>query len=174
MLEKQHLIFQSREHRKHFLFRALHGLNEVRIFVSSLPQRALAGTPETVIRILVQFVFPLIEKVLSDVLHRGDSPADFVGLRLAAVVLGFQPVIYALQLASFKINDLSKTLQRGLELLGTEINRTKRITNALEYILIPSLQATIRFLAMKFEERDREEKARLKRVKALLAAKEAA
>jgi len=64
-------------------------------------------------------------------------------------------------------------LQRGLELLGSEINRTKRITNALEYILIPSLQATIRFLAMKFEERDREEKARLKRVKALLAAKEA-
>jgi V/A-type H+-transporting ATPase subunit D len=62
-------------------------------------------------------------------------------------------------------------LQRGLELLGAEINRTKRITNALEYILIPSLQATIRFLAMKFEERDREEKARLKRVKALLAAK---
>ena len=62
-------------------------------------------------------------------------------------------------------------LQRALELLGAEINRTKRITNALEYILIPSLQATIRFLAMKFEERDREEKARLKRVKALLAAK---
>ncbi len=62
-------------------------------------------------------------------------------------------------------------LQRGLELLGGEINRTKRITNALEYILIPSLQATIRFLAMKFEERDREEKARLKRVKVLLARK---
>ncbi|MCK5585013.1 V-type ATP synthase subunit D [Candidatus Bipolaricaulota bacterium] len=64
-------------------------------------------------------------------------------------------------------------LQRGLELLGTEINRTKRIANALEYILIPNLKATIRFLAMKFEERDREEKARLKRVKVILARKEA-
>jgi len=60
-------------------------------------------------------------------------------------------------------------LQRGLELLGMEINRTKRITNALEYIIIPSLQATIKYLAMKFEERDREEKTRLKRVKVLLA-----
>jgi V/A-type H+-transporting ATPase subunit D len=60
-------------------------------------------------------------------------------------------------------------LQRGLELLGTEISRTKRITNALEYIIIPNLKATIRFLTMKFEERDREEKARLKRVKVLLA-----
>jgi len=60
-------------------------------------------------------------------------------------------------------------LQRGLELLGMEINRTKRITNALEYIIIPSLQATIKYLTMKFEERDREEKTRLKRVKVLLA-----
>lgn len=60
-------------------------------------------------------------------------------------------------------------LQRGLELLGMEINRTKRITNALEYIIIPSLQATINYLTMKFEERDREEKTRLKRVKVLLA-----
>ncbi|MBE9505725.1 MAG: V-type ATP synthase subunit D [Chloroflexi bacterium] len=64
-------------------------------------------------------------------------------------------------------------LQRGLELLGAEINRTKRITNALEYIIIPNLKATIRFLKMKFEERDREEKARLKRVKVLLARREA-
>jgi len=34
------------------------------------------------------------------------------------------------------------------------------------------VQATIRFLQMKFEERDREEKARLKRVKVLLARQE--
>ncbi|MBE9469783.1 MAG: V-type ATP synthase subunit D [Chloroflexi bacterium] len=60
-------------------------------------------------------------------------------------------------------------LQRVLELLGMEINRTKRITNALEYVVIPSLQATINYLNMKFEERDREEKARLKRVKVLVA-----
>jgi len=60
-------------------------------------------------------------------------------------------------------------LQRNFELLAMEINRTKRITNALEYIVIPGLQVTIRYLNMKFEERDREEKARLKRVKVLVA-----
>lgn len=60
-------------------------------------------------------------------------------------------------------------LQRSLELLGMEIKRTKRITNALEYIIIPGLQATIKYLNMKFEERDREEKGRLKRVKVLVA-----
>jgi V/A-type H+-transporting ATPase subunit D len=60
-------------------------------------------------------------------------------------------------------------LQRDFELLAMEINRTKRITNALEYIVIPGLQVTINYLNMKFEERDREEKARLKRVKVLVA-----
>jgi V/A-type H+-transporting ATPase subunit D len=60
-------------------------------------------------------------------------------------------------------------LQRSFDLLAMEINRTKRITNALEYIIIPALQATISYLKMKFEERDREEKARLKRVKVLVA-----
>ena len=60
-------------------------------------------------------------------------------------------------------------LQRNFELLAMEINRTKRITNALEYIVIPGLQVTIKYLNMKFEERDREEKARLKRVKVLVA-----
>jgi len=62
-------------------------------------------------------------------------------------------------------------LQSGLELLGKEINRTKRIVNALEYLIIPRLQMTTRFLYMKFEERDREEKSRLKRVKVLLEQK---
>lgn len=60
-------------------------------------------------------------------------------------------------------------LRRSFESLAMEINRTKRITNALEYIIIPGLQATISYLNMKFEERDREEKARLKRVKVLVA-----
>jgi V/A-type H+/Na+-transporting ATPase subunit D len=60
-------------------------------------------------------------------------------------------------------------LQRTFELLAMEISRTKRITNALEHIVIPGLQVTINYLNMKFEERDREEKARLKRVKVLVA-----
>jgi V/A-type H+-transporting ATPase subunit D len=62
-------------------------------------------------------------------------------------------------------------LQTSMELIGHEINRTKRIVNALEYIIIPSYEDTIAALEMKFEERDREEKARLKRVKALVTEK---
>ncbi len=64
-------------------------------------------------------------------------------------------------------------LQTSLDLLGAEINKVKRTNNALEYIVIPSLDVTIRYLNMKFEERDREETARLKYVKRLLEQKEA-
>ena len=64
-------------------------------------------------------------------------------------------------------------LQKSLELLGMEINKVKRVNNALEHIVVPDLDATIRYLTMKFEERDREESARLKRVKLLIEQREA-
>ncbi len=64
-------------------------------------------------------------------------------------------------------------LQSALELLGDEINKVKRINNALEYVVIPGLDITIKYLSMKFEERDREEVARLKYVKLLIEKREA-
>jgi V/A-type H+-transporting ATPase subunit D len=76
----------------------------------------------------------------------------------------------AAQLAEQCIESIAELAEseRSLELLGTEIERTKRIANALEYVIIPGLQATMKYLYMKFEERDRDEKARLKRTKVLL------
>jgi V/A-type H+-transporting ATPase subunit D len=64
-------------------------------------------------------------------------------------------------------------LQSALDLLGDEINKVKRTNNALEYVVVPGLDATIRYLSMKFEERDREEVARLKYVKLLIEKREA-
>ncbi len=71
--------------------------------------------------------------------------------------------------------DLMKDLVKLAELessimkIGREVLRVKRRVNALEYILIPRIEATIKFLEMKFEEREREDKVRLKRVKEILA-----
>jgi V/A-type H+-transporting ATPase subunit D len=52
--------------------------------------------------------------------------------------------------------------------LGREIKSTKRRVNALNYVIIPRLSQQIRLLRMKFDEREREEKARMKRVKSIL------
>ncbi len=60
-------------------------------------------------------------------------------------------------------------LEKELEMLGVELERTRRRVNMLEHVLIPRLVNTIKYLRMKFEEREREEKARLKRVKTVLA-----
>lgn len=66
-----------------------------------------------------------------------------------------------------EVLDLAKT-EYALRALGKEIRATKRRVNALDYILIPRLKSTIKILQLKFDEREREEKARLKRVKASL------
>lgn len=63
--------------------------------------------------------------------------------------------------------DLAK-LEYALRELGHEINVTKRKSNALEYVIIPKLRSTIRYLQLKFDEREREEKARFKRIKQVL------
>jgi V/A-type H+-transporting ATPase subunit D len=65
------------------------------------------------------------------------------------------------------IIDLGRA-EQALYAIGTEIERTRRKVNALKYVVIPRLENTIRYLMMKFEEREREEKARLKRVKSVL------
>jgi len=55
--------------------------------------------------------------------------------------------------------------EKALELLGDEIERTRRRVNALEYVLIPSLEETIRYISMKLSEMERGNLTRLMRVK---------
>lgn len=57
-----------------------------------------------------------------------------------------------------------------VERLVTEIERTKRRVNALKYIVIPRLEATVRFIKLQLEEHEREDFFRLKRVKDMLEA----
>lgn len=59
--------------------------------------------------------------------------------------------------------------EKTLDLLSREIARTRRRVNILEHIIIPRLETTIKYLEMMFDEREREEKTRLKRVKAVLS-----
>lgn len=60
-------------------------------------------------------------------------------------------------------------MEASIILIGREVSRVKRRVNALENILIPRIEATIKYLRMKFEEREREDKTRMKKVKQLLA-----
>jgi len=63
--------------------------------------------------------------------------------------------------------------EKGIELLAAEIERTRRRVNALEHVLIPSLDETIRDIKMKLEEAERGNLTRLMKVKDIIAAQEA-
>jgi V/A-type H+-transporting ATPase subunit D len=58
--------------------------------------------------------------------------------------------------------------------LAKELERTQRLLNALEYMIIPRYQGNIRYIQATLEEREREEFVRLKHVKKVLERKAAA
>ncbi len=60
--------------------------------------------------------------------------------------------------------------EKTLQLLADEIERTRRRVNALEYILIPNLDETIRYIQMKLAEIERGDLTRLMRVKEVVRA----
>ncbi len=59
-------------------------------------------------------------------------------------------------------------LEQTVLLLSFEIEKTRRRVNALEYVIIPDLEETIRYIAMKLEENERGNITRLMKVKELM------
>ena len=58
--------------------------------------------------------------------------------------------------------------------LAKELERTQKLINALEYIIIPQYQDAVAFIKATLEEREREEFVRLKKVKVVLDKRKAA
>jgi len=61
--------------------------------------------------------------------------------------------------------------EKACALLAEEIEKTRRRVNALEYIMIPQLQETIRFIQEKLDENERGALVRLMKVKSKLESK---
>ncbi len=66
-----------------------------------------------------------------------------------------------------KIVELSY-IEEELYLVAKEIAKTRRRVNALEYIMIPDLEETIKYITNKLEEMDRENIARLLKIKDII------
>ena len=58
-------------------------------------------------------------------------------------------------------------------MLADEIEKTRRRVNALEYVMIPQFEMTIREISMKLEENERGATTRLMKVKDMMAKRDA-
>ena len=56
-------------------------------------------------------------------------------------------------------------VEKTMQLLAEEIEKTRRRVNALEYVMIPELESNIKYIAMKLEENENATKVRLLKVK---------
>lgn len=63
-----------------------------------------------------------------------------------------------------KLAELEKTAQ----LMADEIEKTRRRVNALEYVMIPNLEETIKYIVMKLDENERGNLTRLMKVKDMM------
>ncbi len=59
-------------------------------------------------------------------------------------------------------------VEKSCDLLADEIEKTRRRVNALEYVMIPQFEETIRFITMKLDENERGSLTRLMKVKAMI------
>ena len=59
-------------------------------------------------------------------------------------------------------------VEKTMQLLAEEIEKTRRRVNALEYVMIPDLEANIKYITMKLEENENATKVRLLKVKEMV------
>ena len=59
-------------------------------------------------------------------------------------------------------------IEKTTQLLAEEIEKTRRRVNALEYVMIPQMRESIKYISMKLEENDRNTTIRLMKVKDMM------
>jgi len=123
---------------------------------------------------------PMVE---ADVHVRRIVDVDIPSIRLSekevGMTYGFADSNVAVDRASRHMRKVLPSIFRAAEYenaifrLAKELEKTQRLLNALEYMIIPRYEDSIRYIQATLEEREREEFTRLKHVKKVLERKQA-
>ena len=113
----------------------------------------LSGTAREIVAMAHEAHVPvqMVERVRLDELARNHQ-----GMIAFASAYQYASVEDMLELAQ---------VEKTMQLLAEDIEKTRRRVNALEYVMIPDFQQKIRYISMKLEENDRNSTTRLMKVK---------
>ena len=92
------------------------------------------------------------------------DPSDIYPYGFAQTSGELDEAVYALSGVFRDMLELAQ-IEKTMQLLAEEIEKTRRRVNALEYVMIPEMQTNIKYITMKLEENDRSTKVRLMKVK---------
>lgn len=98
---------------------------------------------------------------------RSDDEGDIYPYGFAYTAGELDDAIAALSGLTEELLKLAE-LEKSAQLMADEIEKTRRRVNALEYVLIPDLEETIKYIVMKLEENERGNLTRLMKVKDMI------
>jgi len=98
---------------------------------------------------------------------KSDNPAEIFPYGFATTSGELDDAVLYL---SQTLNDLLELAQseKAAQMLALEIEKTRRRVNALEYVMIPQLMTTIKYINMKLGENERGNTTRLMKVKDMM------
>lgn len=102
-----------------------------------------------------------------DIKTKTDNADDIYSYGLAFTSSELDDAVLNLSLVLPDMLALAES-EKSAQLLAAEIEKTRRRVNALEHVMIPDLQATIKFITMKLDESERSNLTRLMKVKDMM------
>ncbi len=102
---------------------------------------------------------------------RTADPADIYPYGLAFTSGEMDAAVYGLASLLPDMLRLAE-VEKATQMMALEIEKTRRRVNALEHVMIPQYQATIKMITMKLDEAERSSTARLMKVKDMMLEKQ--
>ena len=102
---------------------------------------------------------------------KNDDPSEIYPYGFATTSGELDDAVSALSSVTEDLLRLAET-EKSAQLLAQEIEKTRRRVNALEYVMIPQLDETIRYIVMKLDENERGNVTRLMKVKDMMIAEQ--